>query len=243
MRPVDPRRLAMAFASRKQFQPVLTLDGEAFKLPHLVRQRSLEEVVFDVQREAFAMGFQIRGIGRQFSVRVAVEDQAGLPLVRGRLGHEQHLGEPLLAPSHLAMRLARNLDEPAVRRNAGHANLPGKRRRLIRRAADEHFHRLGWPLQSHGIVQVQGFAVLPPGRPAAPRGRQRCHFFTLRCRHHGHAGTLLLQLRLHGRATKGMRQSPRQPEVLLLPGRLQHPHLRLEAVRSLPIRGFTHKLV
>ena len=87
---------------------MLAFEGQALELAHLPRERGLVKRVLDVEAESFPGGYQIRGILRQFRVRISIKHQKNLLLMRRAVCHEQQFAETLGTPSDFIVHLRRN---------------------------------------------------------------------------------------------------------------------------------------
>jgi hypothetical protein len=235
--PVDAGGLAVAFAAGEEFEAVFAFDFEAFELAHLAGEGGAEEVVFDIEGEAFAGGFQVRGVGGEFGVGVAVEDEIGMALMGADGSEEEKIGESGIGAEEFAGDLGGDLGEMGAI-DAGEAEFAGERGGVGGGDAEGDFDGFGGAGDADGFIEREGLEELPGGGPGAPRGGKGGDggFGG----GEGSAGGLLDGLGLLDGVADGVCEGAGEAEILALPGGLEEFQLFVKGVSPFPISVLRH---
>ena len=230
--PIDSGWLAVAFAAGEEFEAVFAFEREAFELAHLTGEGGLEEIVFDVEGEAFAGGFEVGGVVGEFGIGVAVEEEKCLALVGAAGGEEDYLAEAGGTSLDFGEDLGGDFAEGGAV-DLGDAEFAGEGDGF---GAENEFDGFGRAADAGGFIEVDDDVFRPAFGPLLPGGGEGDDVAG-GAWEGGSEGVLFLLGLLDGAAGGGEERTG-EAEILLREGLLGELHFPGEGVGAVPVAVF-----
>ncbi len=228
----------MSFATCDEFEAESVFEGEAFELAHLVGEGGLEEGVLDFECESFTAGGEVGGVGGEFGVGVAVEDEDGEFVGwRGR-GEEEEGCDEFVVTAFDAEELGGDFAEGVVL-DEDDAQFAGGIGDLVFGESEGEFDGFGLAGEPEWVVELEGTEPFPGFGPFDPRGWKGACFADGRGGEMGFVSGLV-DLCLDGGVAQGMGEGTGDIMIAAFPCILEEAQFFFERVDAIGVGVLGH---